>query len=343
MVSTTPFNATQGGAGPADLVAEVEALGERLSLVRDRIGEIIFGQREVVEQALITLLSGGHGLLIGVPGLAKTRLVETLGTTLGLADKRIQCTPDLMPADILGSEVLEESETGRRSFRFIRGPVFCQLLMADEINRASPRTQSALLQAMQEGRVSIAGQYHPLPQPFHVLATQNPLEQEGTYQLPEAQLDRFMLKLNIGYPTKVEERKILDLMGTSAPDLSVQNVASPEEIIRSRDIVNRIFIDERVKDYIVDIVWATRRPKDYNLGMDGLIRYGASPRATINLTLAARAHAFLNGRGYVTPHDIKSIGPDVLRHRVIVSYEAEAEEVTSETIIQRIFSGLAVP
>ncbi len=193
MVSTTPFNAAQGGAGPADLVAEVEALGERLSLVRDRVGEVIFGQREVVEQALITLLSGGHALLIGVPGLAKTRLVETLGTILGLDDKRIQCTPDLMPADILGSEVLEESETGRRSFRFIRGPVFCQLLMADEINRASPRTQSALLQAMQEGRVSIAGQYHPLPQPFHVLATQNPLEQEGTYPLPEAQLDRFLL------------------------------------------------------------------------------------------------------------------------------------------------------
>jgi len=186
LVSTTPFNAAQGGAGPADLVAEVEALGERLSLVRDRVGEVIFGQREVVEQALITLLSGGHALLIGVPGLAKTRLVETLGTILGLDDKRIQCTPDLMPADILGSEVLEESETGRRSFRFIRGPVFCQLLMADEINRASPRTQSALLQAMQEGRVSIAGQYHPLPQPFHVLATQNPLEQEGTYPLPEA-------------------------------------------------------------------------------------------------------------------------------------------------------------
>src|SRR5205807_5882127 len=192
--TVTSVNAAQAATNPADLVAEVEALGERLSLVRERIGEIIFGQREVVEQALITLLSGGHALLIGVPGLAKTRLVETLGTILGLDDKRIQCTPDLMPADILGSEVLEESETGRRSFRFIRGPVFCQLLMADEINRASPRTQSALLQAMQEGRVSIAGQYHPLPRPFHVLATQNPLEQEGTYPLPEAQLDRFLLQ-----------------------------------------------------------------------------------------------------------------------------------------------------
>ncbi len=196
-----------GGAG--DLVAEIDALGQRLAQVRERIGRVIFGQREVIDQALITLLAGGHGLLIGVPGLAKTRLVETLGTVLGLEDKRIQCTPDLMPADILGSEVLEESESGRRSFRFIPGPVFCQLLMADEINRASPRTQSALLQAMQEGRVSVAGQYHPLPRPFHVLATQNPLEQEGTYPLPEAQLDRFLLQIDVGYPDLVAERQML--------------------------------------------------------------------------------------------------------------------------------------
>jgi MoxR-like ATPase len=200
-----------------DLVAEVEALGRTLDLVRRRIGEVIFGQREVVEQALIALLCGGHSLLIGVPGLAKTRLVETLGAMLGLDEKRIQCTPDLMPADILGSEVLEESETGRRSFRFIRGPVFCQLLMADEINRASPRTQSALLQAMQEGRVSIAGQYHALPQPFHVLATQNPLEQEGTYPLPEAQLDRFLLQIDVDYPEREAERQmLLATTGTAA-------------------------------------------------------------------------------------------------------------------------------
>jgi len=196
---------------------------------------------------------------------------------------------------------------------------------------------------MKIGRITISDQSYALADPFLVLATQNPLEQEGTYQLPEAQLDRFMLKLNIGYPTKVEERKILDLMGTSAPDLSVQTVASSEDIIGSRAIVNRIFIDDRVKDYIVDIVWATRRSEEYHLGMEGLIRYGASPRATINLTLAARAHAFLNGRGYVTPQDVKSVGMDVLRHRVIVSYEAEAEEITSETVIQRIFAGLPVP
>ena len=195
--------------GAADLVAEIDVLGQRLAQVRERIGRVIFGQNEVIEQALITLLAGGHALLIGVPGLAKTRLVETLGTVLGLEDKRIQFTPDLMPADILGSEVLEESESGRRSFRFIPGPVFCQLLMADEINRASPRTQSALLQAMQEGRVSVAGQYHPLPRPFHVLATQNPLEQEGTYPLPEAQLDRFLLQIDVGYPDLDAERQML--------------------------------------------------------------------------------------------------------------------------------------
>ena len=197
------------GTSSGDLAGEIDALGQRLAAVRERIGRVIFGQREVIDQALITLLAGGHALLIGVPGLAKTRLVETLGIVLGLEDKRIQCTPDLMPADILGSEVLEESESGRRSFRFIAGPVFCQLLMADEINRASPRTQSALLQAMQEHRVSVAGQYHPLPKPFHVLATQNPLEQEGTYPLPEAQLDRFLLQIDVGYPDLEAERQML--------------------------------------------------------------------------------------------------------------------------------------
>src|SRR5882724_2198069 len=209
LVTTSSETLTPMSDDSTPLLAEVEALGARLRLVRERIGRVIFGQREVVDQALITLLAGGHALLIGVPGLAKTKLVETLGIVLGLADKRIQCTPDLMPADILGAEVLEESDSGRRSFRFIPGPVFCQLLMADEINRASPRTQSALLQAMQEGRVSVAGQYHPLPRPFHVLATQNPLEQEGTYPLPEAQLDRFLLQIDVSYPDLEAERRML--------------------------------------------------------------------------------------------------------------------------------------
>jgi MoxR-like ATPase len=254
--------------------------------------------------------------------------------------RRLQFTPDLLPADIIGTMIYNPRDG---EFRPKLGPIFSNLILADEINRAPAKVQSALLEAMQERSVTISEQTYPLSDPFLVLATQNPLEQEGTYQLPEAQLDRFMLKLDVNYPSREEERKILDLMGTSAPDLSVRQVTSPEQIIRSREVVNRIFMDDRVKDYIVDIVWATRRPADFQLGMEGLIRYGASPRATIYLTLAAKAHAFLNGRGYVTPHDIKMIGPDVLRHRVIVSYEAEAEDVTSEKIIQKIFSGLPVP
>ena len=322
------------------ITEEVNSNGQWVHAVQNEISRVIVGQKYLIDRLLIGLLANGHVLLEGVPGLAKTLAVKTLASCIRTNFRRLQFTPDLLPADIIGTMIYNPRDG---EFRPKLGPIFSNLILADEINRAPAKVQSALLEAMQERRITISEQSYPLSDPFLVLATQNPLEQEGTYQLPEAQLDRFMLKLNIGYPSKVEERKILDLMGTSAPDLSVQNVASPEEIIRSRDIVNRIFIDERVKDYIVDIVWATRYPKDYNLGMDGLIRYGASPRATINLTLAARAHAFLNGRGYVTPHDIKSVGPDVLRHRVIVSYEAEAEEVTSETIIQRIFSGLAVP
>src|ERR1700740_2404459 len=250
--STAPINASS-----ADLVAEVEALGGRLSLVRERIGEIIFGQREVIEQALITLLCGGHALLIGVPGLAKTRLVETLGTILGLEDKRIQCTPDLMPADILGSEVLEESETGRRSFRFIPGPVFCQLLMADEINRASPRTQSALLQAMQEGRVSIAGQYHALPRPFHVLATQNPLGQEGTYPLPAAQLARVLLPIDVDSPHREAERQMLIATTGIAEDRPrpAMNVA---ELMAAQRIVRRIPVGESVVGAILSLFRSAR-------------------------------------------------------------------------------------
>src|SRR5204863_7674286 len=223
------------------------------------------------------------------------------------------------------------------------GPIFSNLILADEINRAPAKVQSALLEAMQERQVTLGDQTYKLPEPFLVLATQNPLEQEGTYQLPEAQLDRFMLKLKVGYPSKVEERQILDLMGTSSPKLDVQAIVDPTEILRSRELVNSIYVDDRVKDYIVDIVFATREPSAYKLQMSGLIRYGASPRATIALTLAARARAFLSGRGYVTPQDIKSVGSDVLRHRIIVSYEAEAEEVTTEQIIERVFANLPVP
>src|SRR5881392_3380306 len=308
--------------------------------LRDEIGKAVIGQDAVVERMLVALLANGHVLLEGMPGLAKTLLIKSLGTALGVKFERIQFTPDLLPSDVTGTMIFQP-KTGE--FTPHRGPIFANLVLADEINRAPAKVQSALLEAMQERQVTIGEQTYPLPDPFLVLATQNPIEQEGTYQLPEAQLDRFMFKLNIGYPQKREERSILDLMATSAPDLRVDSVVEPKQIIAARDVVNNIYIDDRVKDYIVDVVWATREPGAYNLRLEGLIRYGASPRATIYLALGARAHAFLNGRGYVTPQDIKSIGPDVLRHRIIVSYEAEAEAVTSETIIERIFAGLPVP
>src|SRR4051794_40266547 len=276
------------------LLAEIETLGSRLALVRDRIGRVIFGQREVVDQALITLLAGGHCLLIGVPGLAKTRLVETLGTVLGLEDKRIQCTPDLMPADIIGSEVLEESEAGRRSFRFIPGPVFCQLLMADEINRASPRTQSALLQAMQEGRVSVAGQYHALPRPFHVLATQNPLEQEGTYPLPEAQLDRFLLQIDVTYPDLEAERRML-VATTGTVEEQATPVMSGAELLAAQRLVRRIPVGESVVDGILKLVRAGR-PESSDIPEARHIAWGPGPRASQALMLACRARALMEGR-----------------------------------------------
>jgi len=322
------------------LTEEVKTAGTWISAVQNEISRVVVGQKYLVDRLLIGLLANGHVLLEGVPGLAKTLTVRTLAGCIQTGFRRLQFTPDLLPADIVGTLIYNPRDG---DFRPKLGPIFSNLILADEINRAPAKVQSALLEAMQERQVTIGEQSYLLPDPFLVLATQNPLEQEGTYQLPEAQLDRFMLKLNVDYPSKTEERQILDLMGTSAPNFSVQGVAAPEMIIRARDVVNRIFIDDRVKDYIVDLIWATRRPGDYQLGMDGLVRYGASPRATIYLTLAARAHAFIEGRGYVTPHDVKSIGPDVLRHRIIVSYEAEAEEVTSDTIVQRIFAGLPVP
>jgi MoxR-like ATPase len=322
------------------ITEEVKNNGQWVHAVQNEISRVIVGQKYLIDRLLIGLLSNGHVLLEGVPGLAKTLAVKTLAGCIHTNFRRLQFTPDLLPADIIGTMIYNPRDG---DFRPKLGPIFSNLILADEINRAPAKVQSALLEAMQERQVTISEQTYPLSDPFLVLATQNPLEQEGTYQLPEAQLDRFMLKLNIGYPSKTEERKILDLMGTSAPDLSVRAVASPNDVIRCREIVNRIFIDDRVKDYIVDIVWATRSPSEYQLGMEGLIRYGGSPRATIYLTLAARAYAFLEGRGYVTPHDVKMIAPDVLRHRVTVSYEAEAEEVSSESIIQKILTGLPVP
>jgi MoxR-like ATPase len=301
---------------------------------------VIVGQKYLVDGLLVGLLTNGHILLEGVPGLAKTLTVKTLANCIHTGFQRIQFTPDLLPADLIGT-LIYNPRSGE--FTTKRGPLFSNLILADEINRAPAKVQSALLEAMQERQVTIGDTTYPLPDPFLVLATQNPLEQEGTYQLPEAQLDRFMLKLRVGYPSKAEERRILDLMATSTPDLNVTAMIDPAEVIRSRGLVNSIYVDDRVKDYIVDVVFATRDPRAYKLNLDGMIRYGASPRATIALTLAARARAFMNGRGYVTPQDVKSVGLDVLRHRIIVSYEAEAEEMTSEQIIDKIFNGLAVP
>ncbi len=323
-----------------EITQEVQTLGQWIPALREEVSHVVVGQKYLIDRLLLGLLANGHLLLEGVPGLAKTLAVKTVAACIQTGFQRLQFTPDLLPADLIGT-LIYNPRTGEFTTKL--GPIFSNLILADEINRAPAKVQSALLEAMQERQVTIGEKTYPLPDPFLVLATQNPLEQEGTYQLPEAQLDRFMLKLNVAYPSKPEERTILDLMATSAPDLRVKPVVEPTQIIAARDVVNQIYIDDRVKDYIVDVVFATREAATYNLRLEGLIRYGASPRATIYLALGARAHAFLNGRGYVTPQDVKSVGADVLRHRIIVSYEAEAEGVTSETIIERIFAGLPVP
>jgi MoxR-like ATPase len=323
-----------------EITAEVRHAGRWIAPLLAEVSRVVVGQKYLVEGLLTGLLTNGHVLLEGVPGLAKTLTVKTLAQGIQTGFQRIQFTPDLLPADLVGT-MIYNPRSG--DFTVKHGPLFSNLILADEINRAPAKVQSALLEAMQERQVTIGETTYKLPDPFLVLATQNPLEQEGTYQLPEAQLDRFLLKLRVGYPTKAEERQILDLMATSSPKLEVTPVVDPTDIIQARSIVNEIYVDDRVKDYIVDVVFATRTPADYRLPLDGMIRYGASPRATIALTLAARARAFIAGRGYVTPQDVKGVGQDVLRHRIIVSYEAEAEEVTSEKIIERIFAGLPVP
>lgn len=305
------------------------------------MSKVVVGQNYLVERLTIGLLANGHVLLEGVPGLAKTLAVKTLASCLNVKFSRLQFTPDLLPADLIGTQIYNP-QTGNFTTR--RGPLFANVVLADEINRAPAKVQSALLEAMQEKQVTIGEQTYKLEEPFLVLATQNPIEQEGTYPLPEAQVDRFMLKLKIVYPTREEERQILDLMARTGPPPTANPVVTPKEILGARQVINEIYIDDKVKDYIVDVVCATRNPEAYKLtGMQGMIQLGASPRATIALTLAAKAYAFLKGRGYVTPQDVKSIGLDVLRHRVTVTYEAEAEEKTSEFIINKIFSELPVP
>ena len=320
--------------------AKVEKESSLLTDIRKEIQSIIIGQADLIDRLLIGLLCNNHILIEGVPGLAKTLAVTTLSKTLAASFKRIQFTPDLLPADLIGT-LIYHPKTGE--FTTKKGPIFANIILADEINRAPAKVQSALLESMQERQVTIGDETHKLSDPFMVLATQNPIEQEGTYPLPEAQVDRFMLKLKVTYPEKSEELQILRRMSKSSVNLDVKPVIKPKDITRLRALTDEIYIDEKIEEYIVDIIQATRTPKEYNLDIKELIQYGASPRATIYLTMASKAFALLQGRGYVTPQDVKLIGMDVLRHRLIVSYEAEAEEKTSEDIIQMIFDTIEVP
>ena len=329
------------------MAADVKQIGnlvlEKSEFVRSLFGEldkVIVGQRYMLERMLIGLLANGHILLEGVPGLAKTMAVTTLSRAIDAEFRRIQFTPDLLPADLIGTQIYRQSDG---QFYTRKGPIFSNIILADEINRAPAKVQSALLEAMQERQVSIGDETFEIPTPFLVLATQNPIEQEGTYPLPEAQLDRFMLKLKVDYPTKEQEREILERMAFTSKQFDIKAVISPKDIAEVRSVVDEIYIDEKIKDYIVDIVCATRDPGKYGLKLKNFISYGASPRATIFLAVAAKAHAFIQQRGYVTPQDVKSIGFDVLRHRVIVSYEAEAEDKTSDDIIKAIFDNIEVP
>jgi MoxR-like ATPase len=320
--------------------AAVQEGGAFVRPLMNELSRVIVGQSYLVERLIIGMLANGHVLLEGVPGLAKTLSVKSLAQCIDVKFSRLQFTPDMLPADVIGTQVYNP-QSGEFSTR--RGPVFANLILADEINRAPAKVQSALLEAMQERQVTIGEQTFHLEEPFLVLATQNPIEQEGTYPLPEAQVDRFMLKLKIGYPSRDEERQILELMARTSHLPSATTVINPADILKARDLVNDIYVDDKVKDYIVDIVCATRDPQEYKIDLSDLIQLGASPRATIALTLSAKAHAFLQGRGYVTPQDVKSIGMDVLRHRVAITYEAEAEDKTSEFIVQKIFDELPVP
>ncbi len=329
------MSVTVGGG----LVADVEALGERATAARAEVARVIFGQDEVVDEVLVCLLSGGHVLLVGVPGLGKTLLVETLGTVLGLAPKRVQFTPDLMPADITGSEVLDEDRTGRRSFRFLPGPVFCQLLMADEINRASPRTQSALLQAMAEGKVAVAGVDHPLPRPFHVLATQNPIEQEGTYPLPEAQLDRFLLQVDVTYPDLANERAML-LATTGAERAQARPVLTGEQLLAAQALIRQVPVGESVVDAILALVRGARPDTAANDTVRHHVAWGPGPRAAQALMLATRARALLDGRLSPSLDDVAALAHPVLRHRMALNFAARAEGIELRDVISGLVKRL---
>lgn len=327
-----------------DLAAVTERVAIQSQFVRpllEEIGRVVVGQQHMIERLLIGLISGGHVLLEGVPGLAKTLAVSTLAQSVRAEFQRIQFTPDLLPADLIGTLIYHQAEA---RFAVKKGPIFANIILADEINRAPAKVQSALLEAMQEQQVTIGDTTYPLPEPFLVLATQNPIDQEGTYPLPEAQVDRFMLKVTVGYPTRDEEMAIMQRMAKTGKTVAVSPVVGPEQILAARAELNNLYVDERVEGYIVDLVLATREPESFGLGeLNGLLAFGASPRATINLNLAARAHAFLDGRAYVTPEDIRALALDVLRHRLTVTYEAEAEEVTSENLVARVLEKVELP
>lgn len=325
---------------PDDIQKVVEETATWVPRLRKEIRKVIVGQEYLIDRLIVGLLANGHVLLEGVPGLAKTLSVRTLASAVKADFSRIQFTPDLLPADVVGTLIYNPRTS---EFQTRKGPIFANVVLADEINRAPAKVQSALLEAMQERQVTLGDETHLLPRPFLVLATENPIDQEGTYPLPEAQVDRFMLKLRVDYPSKKEELRILREMATTKPNLTVEPVIDLEEILRARETVDRIYVDPKIEQYVVDLVFATRKPSDYGLDIDHFIQFGGSPRATIALILAAKAWAYLQGRGYVTPHDIKTIGMDVLRHRVIPSYEAEAEGFASEDIVTRIFDTVAVP
>ena len=323
---------------PVENVAEHAAVCSELV---SEVGKVLVGQEAMVSRLVMGLLTGGHVLLEGVPGLAKTLAIRSLAQAIDTGFSRIQFTPDMLPADVIGTEIFNPRE-GTYSVK--KGPIFSNLVLADEINRAPAKVQSALLEAMQEGQVTIGDATYRFDEPFLVLATQNPIEQEGTYPLPEAQVDRFMLKVKVGYPNKDEERKIIDRMATGQPEAEVRAVTGPDALVAARKTVDQIYVDDKVKGYIVDLVHATRDPAAAGItDLDGMLEMGASPRASIYLTKAAKAHAFLQGRGYATPHDVKNVAPDVLRHRIVLTYEAEAEGKTAEDLIERILIGILVP
>ena len=323
-------------ARTTDLISEQSVHIESL---RQEVGKVLVGQEKLVDNMLIALIAGGHILLEGVPGLAKTTAVKTLAGALGLTFHRISFTPDLLPADVLGTMIYSPKDG---TFSAKKGPVFTNLLLADEINRAPAKVQSALLESMQENQVTLGDKTYPLPTPFMVMATQNPIEQEGTYPLPEAQIDRFMLKCKVDYPSRDDERRIMNRF-TRKVDITVNPVLDGGQLLAMRDVLDQVYCDEKVADYILDIVFATRKPSDFGLKIDHQIEFGGSPRASLYLNLAARANAMLRGRGYATPQDVKEVAPEVLRHRVLLTYEAEAEEVSSEDVIARILSEIPVP